>query len=156
MLICWLLKVGEEITLCLQQSDLLFTEHGEYLLFLIMLFYFFTLLCSILSLASSSFKFLLRLKGTTLLIFGRDGLYVDTSEVFVSFEVGLSLSLKRSFLSSFSTFFICLFISSGLYPWLTNLCLSSSQYWLKSFSLVEGVKSRKKKKRKKGRFFKYT
>ena len=50
----------------------------------------------------------------TLLIFGRDQLRVNTSEIFVSFEVVLSLSFKSSFLFVLSAAFISLFISSGL------------------------------------------
>ena len=50
----------------------------------------------------------------TLLIFGRDQLCVNTSEIFVSFEVVLSLSFKSSFLFVLSAAFISLFISSGL------------------------------------------
>ena len=50
----------------------------------------------------------------TLLIFGRDQLRVNTSEIFVSFEVVLSLSFKSSFLFVLSAAFISLFINSGL------------------------------------------
>ena len=52
------------------------------------------------------------------------------------FEVVLSLSFEISFQSTFSTDFICLIISSRVLPWLNNLCLSSSQCWLKSFGVV--------------------
>ena len=135
LLVCWLLKVDEEVTY-FQQSVLLFAEHGEHLCFFIILSCFFALLCSILLLPISSLKFLLRLKTvtgsfwkislnalfidkmfqclwTTLPIFGRDRLYFNTSGMFVCFEVVLSLSFKSSFLPIFSTTFICLFISCG-------------------------------------------
>ena len=63
-MVCWLLKIGEEIN-CLQQSVLLFAEHREHLPFFIILLCFLTLLCSILLLPISFFKFLLRLKAAT-------------------------------------------------------------------------------------------
>ena len=48
---------------------------------------------------------------TTLLIFGRDQLYVNTSGIFVSFEVVLSLFSKSSFLSIFFLLILCLFLA---------------------------------------------
>ena len=106
-------------------------------LIIALLLCFFSLLYSILLLLISFFKFLLYLKAvtgsflkislnalsidkvfqclrTTSLILVRDRLYVNTSRIFVSFEVVLPLSFKISFLSIFSTAFICLFISFGL------------------------------------------
>ena len=111
-------------------SSLLNTR--ENLPFFIILLCFFTSLSSILLLQSSSFKFFLRLKAvtgsfwkifldalfivkmfqclpTTLLVFGRDRLYVNTSGIFTSFFLFL----------------------------LTNPCLSYSQWWLKSFDVVQ-------------------
>ena len=114
-MVWWLLKLDEEIT-CWQESVVLFAEHGEHLPFFIILLCFFTLLCSILLLPIISFKFLLRLKAvtssfwkisfnvlfinkmfqclrTTLLILGRDRLYVNNSGFFFFFfKVMLSLS----------------------------------------------------------------
>ena len=51
---------------------------------------------------------------TTLLIFGREQLHVNTSRVFVSFKVVLSLSFKNLFMSIFSTTSVCWIINSGL------------------------------------------
>ena len=101
-MLCWLLNVDEKIT-CLQQSALLFAEHGEHLPFFIMLLCFLTLLCSILLLPISSFKFFYVWKllhpfecffiekmsqclRATLIIFGRVQLYVNTSGVFFLLE----------------------------------------------------------------------
>ena len=116
----------------------------EAITFFIMLLCFFTLLCSILLLPISSFKFLLRQKAvtgsfwkiflnallidkrfqclrTTLLIFGRDGLYVNTSGIIVSFDVVLSLSFKNSFLFIFSTAFKCLLALVCNLDWQTSV-----------------------------------
>ena len=116
-----------------------------------MLVCFFTLFYSILLLPIRSFKFLLSLKVITDsfwkiylhdLFFGYLCLYsVETGyrlvlTEFSWFEVVLSLSFEISFQSTFSTDFICLIISSRVLPWLNNLCLSSSQCWLKSFGVV--------------------
>ena len=110
-MVCWLLKIDEEITY-LQQNVLLFAEQWKHLTFFIKLLCFFTLLCSILLLPISSFKFLFCLKAvtgsfqkislnalfiykmfqhlwTTLLISGRDELYINNSGIFFSFEVVL-------------------------------------------------------------------
>ena len=110
-MVCWLLKIDEEITY-LQQNVLLFAEQWKHLPFFIKLLCFLTLLCSILLLPISSFKFSFRLKAvtgsfwkislnalfiykmfqhlrTTLLISGRDELYINNSGIFVSFEVVL-------------------------------------------------------------------
>ena len=105
-------------------------------------------LCSILLLLISSFKFLLRLKAVTasfwkislnalfickmfqclwktLLIYSRDWLYVNTTGIFVSLEVVLSLSFKSSFLPIFSTASICLFLAVvGNLDWQTSELLT--------------------------------
>ena len=158
-MVCCLLNVDKEVA-CLQQSVTLFTEYGEHLPFFIKLAYFFlccTRLCNYLLVP---FKFLLLLKAVTgsfwkiylndlftdkmfqylrktLLILVSDWLYVDASGIFVSFEVALSLFFKSSFLFIFFTVFICLVINSSLQSWLTNLCLSFWQYWLKLFGVMQ-------------------
>ena len=129
-MVCWLFKVDEEIAY-LQRNVLLFTNNGKHLPFLIELACFSTLLYSILLLTNTSLKFLLRLKvvtglfrktslndlftdkmfqclRTTLFIFWRDWVYVNTGGTFVFFLGGiLSLSLK---LLSCPFFILLLFV----------------------------------------------
>ena len=132
---------------------LLFAKHGEHLSFFIILLYFFTLLCSILLLLISSFKFLLRLKAVTgkfwkislndlfidkvfqclratLLIFGRDRLYVNTSGIFVSFKAVSSLFFK---VLSFPVFLLLLYVyllpRVGNVDWQTSVWVPRNSDW---------------------------
>ena len=111
---------------------MLFIEHVKNLPFYIMLLWFFNLLYLILLLSISSFKIMLRLKPvahsfwknsfnalfidkifqclkTILLILGIDWIYVNTSRIFVSFAMVISLSFKRSFMSGLFTAFVFIY-----------------------------------------------